>query len=323
MPLQQQVLLLLHASASGVLPRPPARLAHFAWWHDVVSETHPFASFTFGTPDRPARSGAGALPMNASWLASAHRIYGVQGMWNVEGAFFGASAARQGHLALRPDWRERWAAISLAAAPLLQNGTMLGFFVGDELYHQQVTPAELRTAADAVRADFPSPSVITWANFCACPPFGQQLKNGSWVPGAALVIPKSLSWVSVDVYDGLARWAWPSTHFVPRVRAAVEALLLPKMQPDQSLMLVPGSYATNLTSQKSWCDLSCGDAKAARDARDFYEWSVENGSRVVGIAPWNWGGCALCVSEKDEIGTVELVEAKAAWMEIGRTIARK
>ena len=45
--------------------------------------------------------------------------------------------------------------------------------------------------------------------------------------------------------------------------------------------------------------------------------------RIVGMAPWNWGGCALCASSKDEIGTVDLVETKAAWMAIGKAISRK
>ena len=306
----------------ATLPPPPERLAHFAWWHDVVAETHPFASFTFGTPDQPARSGAGALPMNASWLVHAHGTYAVQGMWNVESSFFAASAARHGYLALRPDWRTRWAAVSAAAVPLLRNGTIFGFFIGDELFPQHVTPAELRTAADAVRADFPSPSVISWVNFCACPPFGRQLPDGSWAPGAGFDIPPSLSWASVDVYDGLRASVWPSTPFVPRVQAAVKQLLLPKMLANQSLMLVPGSYATNLTTEASWCNLTCGDAKAARDAYDFYRWAVQD-ERVVGMAPWNWGGCGLCTSTKDEIGTVDLVESKAAWVAIGKAIARK
>ena len=303
--------------SSPALPPPPERLAHFAWWHDVVEDTHPFASFTFGTPDRPARSGAGALPMNASWLVHAHSTFGVQGMWNLEGSFFAPS-----YLALRPDWRARGAAVAAAAAPLLLNGTIFGFFIGDELFPQHVTPAELRTAADAVRADFPSPSVISWVNFCACPPFGKQMPDGSWAPGVGFDIPPSLSWASVDVYDGLRESVWPTTPFVPRVQAAVKQLLLPKMLANQSLMLVPGSYATNLTSEASWCNLTCGDAKAARDAYDFYAWAVQD-ERVVGMAPWNWGGCGLCTSEKDEIGTVDLLESKAAWVAIGKAIARK
>ena len=68
-----QQLLLLLAAATAVdattpppLPAPPAKLAHFAWFHDVVAETSPFHSFTFGTADSPAGSGARALTMNAS-----------------------------------------------------------------------------------------------------------------------------------------------------------------------------------------------------------------------------------------------------------------
>ena len=303
------------------LPKPPARLAHFAWFHDVIADTNPFASFTFGTPDRPAGSGAGALPTNASWLVHAHAAFGVDGMWDAQSTFFGPSSARNGHLALRPDWRVRWAAVSEAAAPLLANGTMFGFFLGDELHAQKVTTAELRIAADAVRGTFPSPSVITWVNFCACPPFGNWTGK-KWAPGAGFAIPPSISWASIDVYDGLRQSIWPSTPFVPRVQAAVGQLLLPRMLPNQSLMLVPGSYTTALPSQKEWCNRTCGDAKSARDAEDFYAWALRD-ERIVGMAVWNWGGCGLCAAAKDEIGTVDLVESKAAWMAIGKAIARK
>ena len=54
-----------------------------------------------------------------------------------------------------------------------------------------------------------------------------------------------------------------------------------------------------------------------RKLHNFYRWAVQD-ERIVGMAPWNWGGCGLCTSTKDEIGTVDLVESKAAWVAIGK-----
>lgn len=72
-----------------------------------------------------------------------------------------------------------------------------------------------------------------------------------------------------------------------------------------------------ITYWLEYLSCTCGDAKAARDAYDFYRWAVQD-ERIVGMAPWNWGGCGLCTSTKDEIGTVDLVESKAAWVAIGK-----
>jgi hypothetical protein len=108
------------------------------------------------------------------------------------------------------------------------------------------------------------------------------------------------------------------------VQAAYQQTVFPRLLDNQSVMLVPGSWGSNLTSQAGWCNLTCGDAKSARDAYDFYNWALAE-ERVVGLAPWNWGGCEACArgTPPDEIGTAAMPESKTAWIQIGKAISRK
>ena len=55
----------------------------------------------------------------------------------------------------------------------------------------------------------------------------------------------------------------------------------------------------------------------AKGAVDFYEWAKSD-SRVVGITPWNWGGCASC--RMGEIGARDQPATRAAWLKIGGEI---
>ena len=252
--------------------------------------------------------------MNASWIAHVHKAYGVQSMWNVEATFFAPVPGRK--LGLREDWKSRWHNLAAAAGPVLASGACFGFFILDEGYAQGVQPAELSLAADAIRSSFPD--AITWVNFCPCGPFS--FTNASMLRD--FPVPPSLSWASIDLYNGQRQSVWPTAPFVPAVQRAYQQMVFPRLLPNQSAMLVPGSWSTDLSRQAGWCNLTCGDAKSARDAHDFYEWALAE-ERVVGLAVWNWGGCGACTPTKDEIGTAVLPKAKAAWMQIGRAIARK
>ena len=48
-------------------------------------------------------------------------------------------------------------------------------------------------------------------------------------------------------------------------------------------------------------------------------WAAEE-PRIAAIVPWNWLGCSGCNETKDEVGTVDLPRATAAWKAIGATI---
>lgn len=198
-------------------PRPPPALpytSHFSFYHNDLQETSPFSTFSFAVDDALTPHGI----TTAASVVETHARFGLQTMWNLEGDIWrGAEstasplwtrvspACRPGCLnnathcpsslcvlALRADWQTQWATIADQAAPLLRNGSLLGFWLGDELYHQGVLPSELAVVADAVRARFPT--AITWTNLCGpygAPPHG-------YIPPAEGLIPASMSWVSSE-----------------------------------------------------------------------------------------------------------------------------
>ena len=134
---------------------------HFSFFHADLTATSSFSTFAFGAT-------------NVSTVVSIYEAHGLRSMWNLEGnpsqpggsALWTrtAPACRAGcrnnatHcpsplcvLALRTDWEKQWTQVAAQAAPLLNSGKLIGFWLGDELYHQGVLPAELELVASAVR----------------------------------------------------------------------------------------------------------------------------------------------------------------------------
>lgn len=108
---------------------------------------------------------------------------------------------------------------------------------------------------------------------------------------------------------------------VQRIYATV---LLPHLRQNQSVVLVPRSFATRhyplqCADNDNTCyahDLGFGDAYSAEIAGEMAAWASSD-KRIAAIVPWNWLGCAGCNSTKDEVGTADLPRAAAAWGAIG------
>ena len=109
------------------------------------------------------------------------------------------------------------------------------------------------------------------------------------------------------------------------VRSFYNSWVFPNLTSQQSVVLVPGSFGSNVNHFPNGtyvCDAACYDRMIAHDARDFAAWGAEPGSRVVGILPWNWKGCPSCNGSRwtpphtccmDELGTEVMPLAAAAW----------
>ena len=125
--------------------------------------------------------------------------------------------------------------------------------------------------------------------------------------------------MSIDMYhmDG------PVEHWVrDSVRKFYEENIYPNLTEHQRVLLVPGAFGSDVNRRPNGsyiCDRACYDKMCAKDAVDFYDWAKSD-SRVVGITPWNWAGCASCTIDKDEIGTRDLPATRAAWFTIGDKI---
>jgi len=229
----------------------------------------------------------------------------------VYNAFFIEAPSGQ-RLILSPNYVAQWTAMASAAAPYIANGTILGFNMGDELVWNCLAPANLTIAVNAVRASFPRGSAVIWYNE-ATPPIASDVDScGNKALG--YTIPTGLDWYSTDIYhmDG-AQAGWVQGN----VRSFYEAHIFPRLAPGQLVTVVPGSFGSNVNSR---CDQACYDRMCAADAVDFAAWAG-NDTRIIGIQPWNWGGCPPCAACcKDELGTNVQPLATAAWSAIGAAI---
>ena len=236
-------------------------------------------------------------------------------------AFFTSVPSR---MVLRPDYEARWAALAAQAAPLLADGSLYGFNLGDELIWNCLDPANLTVAADAVRASFAT--AVIWYNE-ATPPLQSGIDSCGHT-GLNVTVPSSLDIFSTDLYhmDGEVD-GWVEAH----VRPFYEAYIYPRLRPGQQVMLVPGSFGSNVNHFPNGtyvCDKNCYDEMCAADALDFLAWAKAD-AKVLAIMPWNWAGCPPCNGSRwtppdtccmDELGTDVMPLARAAWAAVGREI---
>lgn len=294
-----------HDSSSG-------HLQYFGFWGDQWNSTaanstaaftnlhHPYGCRTglcHASEFPPASKQLSLVPLR--WL-----------MWN-------CSIHSQTNGGLKANWRDEWAAASQWYAPMIANGSVGGFDLGDEIIWQGCTVEALHTLAEAVRADFPDAPIYYNENV----PVVLHGKDG----GGATVnfsIPPALTWFSFDYYhyngdDGGAH--------VATVRQVYEQHVYPKLLPHQRILLCPGAFAVPpgkavpgaAPHSKAPCqNVSCYDAMRADDAARYWDWAVTD-ERIAGLVPWEWSDGA------GDLGAANLPQTRAAWEEIGRKIVAK
>ena len=202
-------------------------------------------------------------------------------------------------MVLRPDWQASWGALAAQAAPLLESGVIMGFNLGDELVWNCLDPANLTIAANAVRASFPA--AILWYNE-ATPPLANDIDSCGHTH-VNYSIPAALDIFSTDIYhmDGAVD-GWVAAN----VKPFYEAHIFPRLGASQRVMLVPGSFGSDVNKFPNGsyiCDRECYDRMCALDANDFYAWAAQD-ERIVAVMPWNWAGCPGCATCcRDELGT--------------------
>ena len=240
-------------------------------------------------------------------------------------AVFQQSSSR---MILQPNWYDQLKSLMTAAAPLFSSGALIGYNLGDELVWNCLSPANLTLVVDAVRASCPRGSCTLWYNEAAV--FGSSAgfhdSCGNFVGDFS--IPKSLDLFSTDIYhmNGVEE-GWVDS----RVRAWYETWIFPNITSEQKVVLVPGSYGSNVNHYPNGtyvCDKTCYDVMCAHDAQDFKAWALAD-DRVAGVFPWNWGGCPSCNGSRwtpphtccmDELGTNVQPLTSAAWKALFGTV---
>ena len=226
---------------------------------------------------------------------------------------------------LRKDWREAWDALQLKIEPLVQSGTIVGFFVGDELFPGKISFEDFMTCIQALqemKARYPD--LVTWEN-----------EGGtSWVDYFQDGLPAELDIISMDDY-----YMWEDGTTSPQSqvdghRRFYEEKIYPLLKPHQRVFLVPGSFAThdprgpidpkypngNLTYCYDGTFDGC-DRLMADQARAYAAWASED-PLVTGIAPWHWDTREIgIVTPFKEVGVVDMPKTKEAWRAIGAKLS--
>ena len=140
---------------------------------------------------------------------------------------------------LRPDWQTAWAALQLKLVPLIEDRSVTGFFVGDELFPGKISYADFLTCLKALatmKAKYPA--LVTWEN-----------EGGTgWVTYFNTTgVPTELDIISFDdYYMGLSPQTEANGH-----RKFYEQSIYPLLKPHQKVFLVPGAFATHEPSSRT------------------------------------------------------------------------
>ena len=235
-------------------------------------------------------------------------------------------SANGSRLVLVENWRDIITRRAHVWQELLGNGTVVGFFLGDELMWNGLSYVQLTEWSSALRAIFPSSFI--WENEAypvySCDPsapqpqtcpekFGPCCSYGQIPINITNGIPPGLNVTSVDIY----RWDPEAGPIVPKVKAYYSSYLIPRLHSGQRLFVVPGADASN---HNPACNASCYDSMCAGDAASFAEW-IQSDAVIAGAMPWSWDSCGSgCIPSLDEIGCKHMNATRQAWAAQGREI---
>ena len=214
-----------------------------------------------------------------------------------------------------PNWRDEWETLRKKLDPLVMNGTIAGFFLGDELLCACVTLDFIGVMAKTVAETYPNTNV--WYNEGS----GEVVKPKKCTNTTKFYIPSHVSLFSTDIYHYSFEPGWVKR----KVKSFYESYIFPLLEPSsQQAALVPGSFSSTTGGPKDQpCDSTCYRKMVMQDSEEYFKWAAED-ARIGGIFPWHWRGCQTnpdCVSHFDEVGTVDLPNVIAKWKDLAEGIA--
>eukprot|EP00976_Prorocentrum_cordatum_P043764 885317-Prorocentrum_minimum.AAC.1 len=237
---------------------------------------------------------------------------GLRHLYKATPLFWERSGTPKSPLRLRADYKEQWEVMWPTLVELYRNGSVVGFVLGDELVWMGVDWGAIETAANLIRHDFPG--AIIWMNEAISVVRGHC--NHFHVCSNFTHVPAAISWFSLDRY-------WTTAihkDHANRLRESYEKHLIPKLNSNQSIVLVPGGFASKYNSKK--CNFNCYEEFMTRDALDYLDWAIEDG-RIAAIIPYHWHYCPGCKSTRNEIGVQGMNLTRAMWRSIGRSVVER
>ena len=202
---------------------------------------------------------------------------------------------------LRPDYAERWHVRAQEVEELITSGSIVGFFVGDELVSGKKISWEDIVTAVRLLSPLKSkhPHLFVWQNEGGTG-WESKLPSG--------MLPAEIDVISIDDYakSPNATRSWYTETLYQVLNAS-----------HQRVFIVPGSFGSRVDPQKSLAEFSLAMVAAAYA---YHQWALED-PMVYGIVPWHWEARKVGqTSAYKEVGTSEMPALIKAWAGIGRTV---
>ena len=305
---------LVLAGAAVATPHNP-NLKFFSLWSAEAGDPeslHGWINFLFTSSDPAAIRKHHAAGMGPSML-------------HVRSTFFCAGA--HGVQYLCSDYKSKWATLlNQTVQPMLDEGSLMGIFFGDEICWGCTPWSNLSAAVDTVRASLPRGKAILYYNE-AYPVLSNSVCDSGgdfhhkWVDISYPSVPEGLDWVSLDYY--------PDEGTLAGTRKLFEQHLYPKMADHQSALYVPPAYGCNnaTCSNQLCCNNNTRDGPnppchgnctvaMLQWAQGSYDWARQD-TRLVGLNPWHYTGTTPGFFEP---GLVGLPAVLSAYRAIGKEI---
>ena len=286
-----------------------------------------------------------------------NKEYGIHSLLKLQDIFVNQTI--RWHYHLRDDYVQNFATLCKNVyEPLISNGTLLGFFLGDELLWNGMTFTEMETYSQVVRAAFPRKkkkkkqqkqnNIHTHSNKDKQHTQHTQTEdviiytNGAWptlfptTPGEPtstgnigavpleniwLRVPNEIDWWGVDLY--------PDQYSQLGAMTVLHSNVLRKFTtPEQRLVLVPPFYGDRKNSTSiEQRQMDCGGIDCDLEMfnwmetfnQTYFNQTYEDSKRVVAAMPYHWMNLHDGNGIRDQ-GGVELVKARVAWEDLGRAV---
>lgn len=238
------------------------------------------------------------------------------------------------------DWGLQLDAFEETVAPFVENGTVVGIFLGDEKICGGVPLRNYTAVLAHLRAAFGQCDCSLTVSVDECFSCSPRCDCGMYVGAGKSVLlygnecgntigggelPAELDLFSFDVYDAQNT---DGANEVALARSIAEKTIFPQLAPHQKLLLVPGVYGnTPAACEKAGgsaavCSLDAQAVQVVKKLDGFFEWAKAE-ERIAGFNPWHFGHRASrqnSAIHDMEIGAVEMPSVLAKLREIGQHI---
>ena len=292
--------------------------------------------FGFWGPDAPAEMSTftNLAFANDATEAVTNAKYGIHSLIKLHNIFVNTTISWNHHLYPSSYYEPLWETAANEIAPLLSNGSALGFFLGDELLWNGMNFTEIEQYIEIVRQRFPrnNSDAILYTNaawptlFPTTPGEPTSTGNIGAIPNANLWlhVPESLDWWGVDVY--------PDQFSQTGALTVLHSNVLRKFTTSsQQLVVIPpfyGDRVNSTTNGRRQLDCDNGDCDTAMLAwsqqfeRTFLNASYRDATRVVAAMPYHWSTLGTGSGMRQQ-GGKELKQTREAWERIGKSVVQK